>query len=491
MTGNPTGPRTAIFTRLVRDIMQQRPLTALTTISVAEIIGRMSASRTSCVVIIDNADIPTGILTEQDITRRVAFRVDAETDIASVMTSPVESIGEDDHLFRAIARMRRLNLRHMPVVRRDGSLIGMLNLHDAMAEASASLMAQIDSLTWDASVDGLMQVKAYQVELAEALLEESMSVTDIQTVLTDINNDIYRRVVDLCLHTMKQDGFGDPPVGFSVIVMGSGGRGENYIYPDQDNGFIVNDYPDDRHTEIDGWFIELAERMTRDLDTVGLPLCKGSVMATNPLWRKTLTQWKEQVRLWGRKRSTTTLRLCDIFFDFKTVWGDPAAGDNLRDYITTLAAQNPTLLQQLLADKLDQGIGLSLFRRFIVEKKEPGHRGKINLKQSGTLPLVENIRILSLRERITATSTLVRLAMLRDQGILGTNEYDYLSGAFHTVCHLLLRQQIADFNAGRTVSNYVHPRTLSMRETDMLKDSMEAIDRLRKRIRAEFTADIF
>lgn len=491
MTRNPTGPRTAIFTRLVRDIMQQRPLTALATMPVAETIGRMSASRASSVVIVDDADIPTGILTEQDVTRRVAFRMDGETDIASVMTSPVESIGEEDHLFRAIARMRRLNLRHMPVVRRDGSLVGMLNLHDAMAEASATLMEQIDSLTWDASVDGLMQVKAYQVELAEALFEESMSVTDIQAVLTDINNDIYRRVVDLCLHSMKQDGLGDPPVNFSVIVMGSGGRGENYIYPDQDNGFILDDYPDDRHTEIDGWFIELALRMTRDLDTVGLPLCKGFVMATNPLWRKTLTQWKEQVRLWGRKRSATTLRLCDIFFDFRTVWGDPATGDNLRNYITALAAQNPSLLQHLLADKHDQGIGLSLFRRFIVEKKDPDHRGEINLKQSGTLPLVESIRLLSLRERITATSTLARMVALRDHGILDNNEYDYLSGAFHTVCRLLLRQQMADFKTGRAVSNYVHPRTLSLRDTDMLKDSMEAIDRLRKRIRMEFTAEIF
>jgi len=214
-------------------------------------------------------------------------------------------------------------------------------------------------------------------------------------------------------------------------------------------------------------------------------------MATNPLWRKTLPQWKEQVRLWGRKRSTTTLRLCDIFFDFRTVWGDPSAGDDLREHIAELAARNPTLLQQLLADNQDKGVGLSLFRRFIVEKDEPDHRGKINLKQTATLPLVEGIRLLSLRERITSTSTLARMSALRERGVLDNNEHDYLSGAFHTVCRLLLRQQIEDFKAGRRVSSYVHPHTLSQRETDMLKDSMEAIDRLRKRIHTEFTADIF
>ncbi len=491
MTLKVSGPRTAIFTQLVRDIMQQKPLTALAGTPVAEVIGHMGASKVSSVVIVDGNDRPMGIFTEQDVTRRVVFRVDDSTNTGSVMTTPVETISDDDHLFRAIARMRRLNLRHMPVTGRDGGLTGMLNLHDALAAASESLMEQIDNLTWDASVDGLTQVKAYQVELAEELILENLPVSDIQGVLTDINNDIYRRIVDLNLQAMAQEGFGEPPVSFSVIVMGSGGRGENYIYPDQDNGFILEDYPDDRHTEIDGWFIELADRMTRDLDSVGLPLCKGFVMATNPLWRKTLTQWKKQVRLWGRKRSTTALRLCDIFFDFRTVWGNPEAGDELRNHAISLASANPLLLQQLLADKMDQGVGLSLFGRFIVEKKDKDHLGKVNLKQSGTLPLVEGIRLLALREKITVTPTLSRIAVLHENGILDDNEFDYLQGAFNTVCQLLLRQQIADFKAGKKVSNYVHPQLLSIRETDMLKDSLEAIDRLRKRIKSEFTAEIF
>jgi len=491
MTPKMTSPRTAIFTRLVRHIMQDAPLTAGATMPIAELVGRMSAEKASSVVITNEAGNPIGILTEQDVTRRIAFNAAPDTEASTVMTSPVETIGVGDHLFHAIARMRRRKLRHMPVVHRNGALAGTLNLHDALAASFEVLMEQIDHLTWDASVDGLTQVKAYQVELADELFRESLPVSDIQAVLTDINSDTYRRVVDLNIKSMKDEGLGDPPVAFSVIVMGSGGRGENYVYPDQDNGFILEDYPDDRHTEIDGWFIELAERMTRDLDQVGLPKCKGFVMASNPLWRKTLPQWKEQVRLWGRKQSTTALRLCDIFFDFRTAWGNPAFGDELRVHITELAAKNPALLQQLLADKQDQGVGLSLFGRFIVEKENTDHKGEINLKQTGTLPLVSGIRLLSLRERITETSTLARMSALHDRQILGDDEYDYLHGAFHTVCRLLLRQQIADFKAGRTVSNYVHPRALSRRETDNLKNAMKAIDRLRNRIRSEFTADIF
>ena len=39
-------------------------------------------------------------------------------------------------------------------------------------------------------------------------------------------------------------------------------NGESFLFPDQDNGFILDKYPDDRHTSVDAYFIELARRVT-------------------------------------------------------------------------------------------------------------------------------------------------------------------------------------------------------------------------------------
>ncbi|MHA1599297.1 MAG: putative nucleotidyltransferase substrate binding domain-containing protein, partial [Alphaproteobacteria bacterium] len=64
-------------------------------------------------------------------------------------------------------------------------------------------------------------------------------------------------------------------------------------------------------------------------------------------------------------------------------------------------------------------------------------------------------------------------------------------GAYRHISRLLLREQLSDFQAGRTVGNYVHPDTLSKREKDILVDSLRAIDDLRKRVHAEFTGDVF
>ena len=79
-----------------------------------------------------------------------------------------------------------------------------------------------------------------------------------------------------------------------------------------------------------------------------------------------------------------------------------------------------------------------------------------------------------------------RIAALHEKGVLDRNEQDYLSGGFHHLTRLVLRQQMADFKAGQDVSAYVSPRALSAREKDMLKYALQAIDALRQRVKTEF-----
>ncbi len=456
-----------------------------------EVVRAMREQRSSSVLIADGEGRLKGIVTEKDVVRHIAYQAAGSTGVERFMSSPVLTIRDDDYLFHAIATMRRRDLRHMPAVDRQGRVVGILHLHVALAQASATLMEQIDRLTHEESVAGLHQVKAAQVEVADTLFAENVPVPEIQGLLTQINNDIYRRILDLFLREMEEEGWGQPPVRFCVIIMGSGGRGESFLFPDQDNGFILEDYPDHRHGAVDTFFIELAERMTRALGQVGITLCRGHVMATNPLWRKTLSQWGEQIHYWLRRPNVLTLRLSDIFFDFQSVFGGHALSDRLRDHVTRSVQGQHAFLQEVRRVQADHGVALGWFGRLTTDKSPGPHQGKLNLKYHGLLPLVESIRLLALREGIPETGTLARIAVLHTQGMLDTNEQDYLSGGFHHLTRLILRQQINDFKAGREVSAYVPPRALSMREKDILKDSLEAIDALRDRVKTEFTADVF
>ncbi len=483
--------RTAAFSELVKDHMDRPPPVLPTSTSCHEVVRIMREYSADAVLFTENQSRIKGIITEQDVVRQIACQLPGKAPVISLMSEPVHTIQDSDYLFHAIAVMRRRGLRHMPAVNSKGRVVGLLYLHKALAAASNRLMEQIDELTHEGTLAGLQRVKRAQVEVAEALFEERVPVPEIQTLLTQINNDIYRRIIELYLKQMEEGGWGSPPFSFCTIIMGSGGRGESFLFPDQDNGFIIQDYPHDQHISVDMFFIELASRMTAALNKVGITLCRGHVMATNPLWRKTLPQWKQQIRYWLRQPQQNTLRLTDIFFDFKAVYGDYALAAKLREDLTKTVKGQYGFLRQMQQAQNDHGVALGLFGRLVPDSTPGVHKGKLNLKYHGLLPLVEAIRLLALREGVAKTSTLGRISTLYRLGVLDHNEQDYLSGAFNLITRLVLRQQLMDYKDNRSVSAYVSPKALSKREEDMLKDGFHAINALKDRVRTEFTGDIF
>ena len=471
--------------------MQAPPVVVAGDLAASEVVARMSEAGASAAVVLDDGQRIAGILTEQDVTRRIAGRPVGDQPVAALMTRPVATVGAEQPLYEAIGVMRRLHLRHMPVVDAGGALAGMLYLHEALAVANAGLVEHIERLTHETTLEGLREVKAAEVELAADLFTDRVPAPEIQGLISAINNDIYRRVLALNLDAMRAAGWGAPPVAFSTIVMGSGGRGESYLFPDQDNGFILDDYPDSEHARIDAFFIELADRMTAQLDQLGFPLCRGGVMAINPVWRKTSMQWREQVTRWVRRRSEAALRFCDILFDFRSVYGESRLADELRGTILQLCRASPGFLYDMFGIQADHRAGVGWFGRLVTERDDPRHKGQINLKYTGTLPLAEGIRLLALRAGIEATGTLARIDALAAAGELSRDVQDHLRGAFDHITGLQLRQQITDFQAGRPVSNFVDPAALTERERDLLKAGLRAINDFRIHVRAELTGELF
>jgi signal-transduction protein with cAMP-binding, CBS, and nucleotidyltransferase domain len=480
----------AVFSRLVRDIMRGAPPTVLPAIPCGEAMRIMRDYSVSSIVVISSEGRPIGILTEQDVVRRIAFLNPATTPVSEVMSSPVKTIHDDDYLFHGIAIMNRFGLGHLPALDRNGDLTGILHLNDALKVTVTRVTELIERLTHEETLEGLKLVKKAEVLVVDALLKDRIPANEIQILLTHINNDIYRRVQSIIFKELAEEGWGEPPVEFDMIVMGSGGRGESFLYPDQDNGFILMDYPESQHATVEAYFMEVAKRMSVMLDTVGIPICRGNVMAINPQWRKTLSQWFLQINTWLDKPSHITLRYADIFFDFQHNSGREELAVRLRRHVSRAVRQNHVFLREMQLVQQDHGVALGKFGRLALEQ-ESSHKGKINLKYHGILPLVEAIRLLALREGVARTSTLGRIEALSASGILSSDEKDYLTSAFHSLTMLILRQQIHDFKKGQEVSQYVDPDKISAREKDILIDSLRAIRALRNRVHSEFTGDVF
>ncbi len=454
-----------------------------------EVVSRMAETPASSAVVVDTAGRPEGIVTEQDVVRRITWRVEPDQDVQSVMTSPVVAMEADDYLFKAVALMRRRKLRHVPVVDRTGALIGILALEAALGFLSSHSLPLIDQLSHEESIEGLQRVKRAQVELAGALLEKNVPASEVQSLLTEINNDIHRRALRQLEAAMREDGWGEFPAPFAVIIMGSGGRGENFLAPDQDHGFVIADDVGGQCKRTDAFFLELAERMTRMLDEVGFRRCIGNVMATNPVWRKSLSEWRRQIDRWIARREPEMLMNCGIFFEFRHGFGDPALSNALRAHITEVLPKFPQFLRHVFAIESDhRNVALGWLGGLRKEYTAEERRGVVNLKLRGTLPLVEGTRLLALKAGIPATSTLARLAALKERGALNAADHDDLAGAFQHITHLLLRQQLEDFRAGREVSNYVPEQRLSRREKTHLLASFRAIENLRATLRMEFSS---
>ncbi len=483
--------QTKLFRAVARDHMGPKPVQVARTASVGEAVNSMAQAGSRVVVVTDSHGRPAGIITEQDVVRRVAWRAPPDQPVDAVMTAPIVTISTDDHLLDAITTMRRHRLRHVPVVDGTGRLAGLLALHDVLFFLSGWFTRLIDRLMQDESLDGLKRVKEWEAELAKEFLHDGMPIAEVQALLTEINLELHRRALVLAINTLAADGWGEPPVPFALIVMGSAGRGECLLAPDQDNGFVLADYDDEAHTPIDAYFVPLAERFTHLLDAIGFPLCLGNVMATNPVWRKRISEWRGQIASWLRRRTEAQLLLSDILVDFQHVWGDAALSQALRRHIMWAIAASPTFVRDLFAIEAGHGAALGWFGRLRSERDKHDRPGMINLKLRGSLPLVEAARLLSLRAGMPETSTLARLDGLAAKGALHPDDHDNLRDAFEFISRLLLRQQVEDFASGREIGDFIPEERLSKREKDHLVTCLRGIVNVRNTLEADLAGGVF
>jgi signal-transduction protein with cAMP-binding, CBS, and nucleotidyltransferase domain len=278
-------------------------------------------------------------------------------------------------------------------------------------------------------------------------------------------------------------------VPFALLVMGSAGRGESLLRPDQDNGMILADYPDAEHARIDAWFRAFATDFNAALVAAGFPACPGGIMAMNPLWRKTLPQWRRQLDYWAQRRCGAALLFADIAFDFRAVAGDAAPAAALRAHLSRLLAAQPALLAAMAAQNQGLTVGLTLWGGFTDDEPGPGTR--TDLKLHGLMPLVAAARLMALREGIPATGTLARIEALARQGTIAPREAAALADAFDLLVDAVLRQQLADHAAGAEPGNLVDTAALPRPARTALRDALRAVRSFSRGCFGSFTGQLW
>ena len=95
--------------------------------------AKLMAERELGSTVIVASDKVVGILTEQDLARKVLSKgVNAEENsVEDVMTSDVSTIGPEEDVYYAMVQMGQNKIKHLPVIK-DGKLQGIISFKDVI-----------------------------------------------------------------------------------------------------------------------------------------------------------------------------------------------------------------------------------------------------------------------------------------------------------------------------------------------------------------------
>jgi DNA polymerase-3 subunit epsilon/CBS domain-containing protein len=302
--------------------------------------------------------------------------------------------------------------------------------------------------------------------VAESLLAEGLSGRDIAEVISRELGALTRQAAVIAERIMRERGQGEPPCGYAIIVLGSAGRGESLLAMDQDNAVIFERGEPDG--EEDRWFAALGTHVADILHEVGVPYCKGGVMASNAPWRGSVVTWRNRVDHWITRSNPADLLSVDIFFDLRVVYGDGGLAVAVRQ-AAFAAAEGQVAFAKLLVEGISVPASLKLFGGIRTEG------GRIDLKAAGLFGLVAAARAMAIRYHVMDRSTAARLAGVTARVHVSESDLDALGEAQSVFLDLIVAQQVEDIAHGTPPSNAVLVKRLSARDHGRLQAALRAV----------------
>lgn len=129
---------------LVRDVLANKPIQGVETISAQETLTGLAAhlreKNIGSMVVTGPEGGMVGVISERDVVRAIADDGDSamRRSVASYMTREVVTATPDDHTVEVLERMTQGRFRHMPVIER-GELIGLISIGDVVKIRIAAL----------------------------------------------------------------------------------------------------------------------------------------------------------------------------------------------------------------------------------------------------------------------------------------------------------------------------------------------------------------
>jgi PAS domain S-box-containing protein len=450
---------------------------------VSRVIEMMRKKGDRAILVKSPEGMKIGIITASDIADRIVINgLNIQTPAFEIMSSPLVSIDYDATLNEAIQRMQNTGVSHLVAKNSLGSITGILNVSDLIQPLQNSFSFIGYKIECANGVGELTSLYRMFLNYLVLMIKQSVQPVIIGKSIAAVSDQITRRLITLVIDEM-----GEPPVEFTFVALGSEGRMEQTLATDQDNAIIYRDAPGLDAVYVQSWFIKLGETVCEHLNTIGFRFCKGRVMANNPLWCKSLDNWKNYFTHWISTPEPRNLLEVSIFFDFRAIYGNSGLTDELRQHINMVSEGQASFFYNFAENVLSFKPSLGLTGTIHTEKKDD--RELFDLKY-GITPYVMFARIYSVFYKIIPTNTTGRIrALFEAQGIPLSTYKEILFG-YNFLMQLRYQHQIKQFENHEVVNNLIDLQELLEAEEATLKKVLSQITDLQSRLNIDFKRSI-
>jgi CBS domain-containing protein len=478
-------PVTGVWSIPARAVMKSPLATCGPDVTVTEAFDLMRQRGIGSLGVVDKSKRLLGMMTfatlAEGMLKKGAHAHDSVVD--SVCEAP-EVIEPDAPLWKVQSEQARLGVKYLVVcdAHKPAGVISQTDVLKTIISYQRSIIVEIGD------AGDYAQLKAFNARLgqiARELQHRNRSAGMAVRALSEIHLAIQRRCIELVLQELREAGKGEAPVPYAFIIMGSGGRKEMIIQTDQDNGIILADTPHTTTRETQEWFEDFCDRVNHRLDEVGYEWCKGDIMARNPDFHRSLSQWRQHLTHIAGRPTEKSARWSTVFFDFDTLYGDDSLSVELRNHLLAELERHPRLLKMMVEDDASGRPAVGLFNR-LVTASDKERKGKVDLKRNGTRLLADAARVYALSEGIDATNTGDRIRALVRQGRFDAEFAESVLAALDELLDFTLDHQIEQLEQGVPLDKLVDPEELTPLELEWLRMAMRVTKTFQGRLQGDF-----
>ena len=447
-------------------------------------VGAIMHTRNISSVVVCSGGAPVGIVTDRDLRNKVVARgLDpAALVVRDVMSAPLITVGEDEFLFEALYRMSKHGIHRVGVIDSNDRLVGIITDSDILRLQTRSPQQLVRDIEEAGTLDELKALHNRVQGLVVHLVGTGVSSRDLGRLIAHLNDRILIRLITL----LRATRFTDLPKRFAFIVLGSEGRREQTLTTDQDNAIVLaDDLAADEVAKVEAFSRELID----GLIAIGVPPCPGGIMAKNPEWRRSLSAWTEAIDHWLATPTSENILTGSMFFDLRTLYGDPAMEQALKEHISGRLQIEPMFLRYAAANVMRFRVPIGWFGRFQVEERGD-FRGQLDVKKAGIFAITEGIKVLALAEGIVGGGTRERLEALVSKGVFDRARADDLETCFGTLVYFRLRSQVAAIREGRKPNNYIDLQHFTRTERGRLKLALDGVVTFQEFLRLRYSLDL-